>query len=168
MAIIRNQNKNGAKHTEFSIQKILIRHFMSGAKYMVPNMYYTLGEMDMFLLRRSGYAEEFEIKISTSDLRADFKKRRKHQWFANYNRAFVFVSPKIMIPNRFSYVLSDAVDISGIEFPEYAGLYAVHPRTSQLICLTAPKTMHRHKYNWHERVAGSCCHRLLKAYKLRN
>lgn len=166
MGIHLKQNKNGAVHTEFSIQKLLVQQFMSGAKYMVPNMCYNLGEMDMFLLRRSGYAEEFEIKCSTSDLRADFRKKKKHSWLLyNYNTGGL---AKFKSPNRFSYVLGDAVDMSNIVFPEYAGLYVVHPHTSRLVCLTAPKLMHRHKYNWHEKVAGSCSHRLLRAYKLRN
>ena len=174
MGIHLKQNKNGVVHTEFSIQKILVRHFMSGAKYMVPNMYCTLGEMDMFLLRQSGYAEEFEIKCSTSDLRADFKKRRKHQWLANCNLTGSPFSPKMLLPNRFSYVLGPAVKTLKFVFPEYAGLYVVRPyvvmgvlRRYQLICLTAPKLIHKQKCNWHERVATSCCHRLLKAYKLR-
>lgn len=155
------------EHTEYSIQKLLVRNFMSGAKYMVPNMYYDLGEMDMFLLRRSGYAEEFEIKISTSDLRADSKKRSKHSWLAHaYCTGEAAAEHKA--PNRFSYVISNAVDMSNIVLPEYAGLYAVHPTTSRLVCLTSPKTMHRHKYNWCEKVAGSCSHRLLRAYKLRS
>lgn len=134
---------------------------------MVPNMYYRLGEMDIFLLRRSGYAEEFEIKITTSDYRADIKKYRKHGELAR-----VYCSgrahPKFKIPNRFSYVISDAVSISGIELPVYAGLYAVHPITDRLICIAPPKTMHKHKYDWHEKVADSCSHRLLRAYKLRH
>ena len=67
-------------HTEYSIQKLLIHRFMNGACYLVPNLYYRLGEMDLFLLRRSGYAEEFEIKLSTSDLKADAKKLGKHAW----------------------------------------------------------------------------------------
>jgi len=166
MGIYLKQNKNGAEHTEFSIQKILVQNFMSGAAYMVPNMYYDLGEMDMFLLRRSGYAEEFEIKISTSDLRADHKKQAKHSWL-NHTYNTGEAAAKHKVPNRFSYVISDVVDTSNIVLPEYAGLYVVH-NDHYLRCLTRPKTMHRHKYNWCEKVAGSCCHRLLRAYKLRN
>lgn len=129
---------------------------------MVPNMYCTLGEMDMFLLRRSGYAEEFEIKVSTADLRADFKKRRKHGIFLNqYNKV---VQPKYG-PNRFSYVISDDVNIEGIELPTYAGLYVV--RNDKLVCLQSPKLIHKRKWDWHRKVAGSCSHRLLRAYKMR-
>jgi hypothetical protein len=163
MGIRLKQNKNSAAQTEFSIQKILVRHYMSGAKYMVPNMYYGLGEMDMFLLRRSGYVEEFEIKCSTSDLRADFKKR-KHSHFA---QVYCTGKPlKCQIPNRFSYVLGQNVSWVKDWFPEYAGLYVVH--NYYLQCLITPKLMHKQKYNWHEKVAGSCSHRLLKTLKLRN
>lgn len=150
------------EYTEHSIQKLLVHQFIAGAKYMVPNMYCTLGEMDMFLLRRSGYAEEFEIKLSTADLRADFKKRRKHKIMADQYAKIV--EPK-RGPNRFSYVLGP--DVSWVKdwFPEYAGLYVV--RADRLVCLMAPKLIHRQKCNWHEKVAGSCSHRLLRAYKLR-
>jgi len=122
-----------------------------------------LGEMDMFLLRRSGYAEEFEIKVSTSDLRADFKKVCKHRWMKD---SYEGQDTKLYLtPNRFSYVVSDAVKLEGITFPEYAGLYCV--KNDRLICLQSPKLIHKRKLQWYKKVAGSCCHRLLRAYKLR-
>ena len=109
--------------TEYSIQRKLVLHYHKQAKYMVHNMCYALGEMDMFMLRRSGYAEEFEIKCSTSDLRADKNKVRK---FRCLTRAYKDEPDyRYMMPNKFSYVLGPDVKYQDIELPEFAGIFTV-------------------------------------------
>lgn len=50
---------------------------------IVPNCYINFGtsadhECDLIVIKRSGYAEEIEIKMSKSDLKADFKKKHGH------------------------------------------------------------------------------------------
>jgi hypothetical protein len=110
-----------------------------------------LGEMDVFCLRRSGYAEEFEIKISTSDLKADAKKVRKHMAYTDADTN--------IIPNKFSYVLGPDVKYDLTKMPERYGVYVVDGRYMR--CMRSPKFLHKHKYNWDEKVAKSCSWRLL-------
>lgn len=149
-------------HTEQSIQRLLVQQFLSGCRYVVPNIHYQLGEADLLIVRRSGYAEEFEIKTSTSDLRADARKQRKHQQFhlrfSNQN------TRKHMMPNKFSYVLGDKVRYEDFAFPPYAGLYIAR---NGLRCLKSPEFVHKKKYRWECKIATSCSFRLLRAYKLR-
>lgn len=48
---------------------------------VVPNVSYGLGvhECDILKLSKSGYATEYEIKISRADLRKDFEKGHSHE-----------------------------------------------------------------------------------------
>ena len=148
--------------TEFSMQRRLITRYQNQAKYMVHNICYNLGEMDMFLLRRTGYAEEFEIKVTTSDLRADSKKIRKFNRLTNIFESGIGRFQKLCLPNKFSYVLGPEVEWQGIELPEYAGIYTVS--WSGLNCVRNPKFIHKVKQNWDGKVAASCSHRLMRMY----
>ena len=159
MAIIRNQEP--VVHTEHTIQRLLVHRYYSMCKYLVPNIHYQLGEADLLIVRRSGYVEEFEIKTSTADLKADVRKIRKHNQFqlrfeGNHTK-------KYMIPNKISYVISPNVNYSTFEFPVYAGLYIAD---RGLRCIKSPDFVHKIKYDWSKKVAGSCSFRLLKVLKL--
>lgn len=60
----------------------IARHFGIRQHIIVPNISWGLHgmhECDMFLIKKSGYCIEVEIKISKSDLLADFKKGHHHQ-----------------------------------------------------------------------------------------
>lgn len=148
-------------HTEYSIQKLLIHKYRGNTQYLVPNMYYQLGEMDLFMLRRSGYAEEFEIKISTSDLKADAKKLGKHSWLQSMFKDRTCGS--IAAPNRFSYVIGPNVSFVWDWLPSYAGIYRAHDHYIE--CMKVGPLIHKNKLNWDAKVAGSCSGRLLHAYK---
>ena len=148
-------------HTEHTIQRLLVHRYYSGCKYLIPNLYYQLGEADLLIIRRSEYSEEFEIKITTSDLRADLRKVRKHQYLLmrfNSNHARQY-----MVPNKLSYVLSKDVKYEDFNFPPYAGIYIAN---RGLRCIRDPKFIHKEKYKWDIRIATSCSFRLLKALKL--
>lgn len=150
----------GNVETEYSIQRRLVKKYANQAVYMVHNMCYQLGEMDMFLLRRTGYSEEFEIKISTADLNHDKKKVRK---FNTLQNAFTGKPDyRFMMPNKFSYVLGPHVNYGKFEFPEYAGIYAINEYG--LICVRNPKFVYKTKYNWDSKVAASCAHRLMRRH----
>ena len=154
-------NQKSIIHTEQTIQRLLVLQFYSNCKYIVPNIHCILGEADLLIVRRSGYAEEFEIKTSTSDLRADLKKQRKHQQMLL--RANNQNTRRYMMPNKFSYVLSDKVNYKDFAFPPYAGIYIAR---SGLRCLKIPEFIHKKKYKWERKIAASCSFRLLKAYDL--
>jgi len=60
----------------------IARHFGFRANYIVPNISWGAGlhECDMLVINcKTGVATEIEIKISISDLKADFKKRHGHR-----------------------------------------------------------------------------------------
>lgn len=61
------------KFTEFLIQKALFRNFRSH-RFRFTNVYFFENESDFLSFLPSGYCYEFEIKISRSDFKADFKK----------------------------------------------------------------------------------------------
>lgn len=64
--------------TEQSIQRRL-NHFFASWKYNVDGLYVFEWESDKLIWTKSGYIYEFEIKISRSDFKNDFKnKKEKH------------------------------------------------------------------------------------------
>ena len=72
-------------------------------------------ECDIISVTKSGYAQEFEIKRTLADYRADFNKKRKHKWLkANHGN----------IPSRFWYVIN-GFDLRPDDVPEYAGLIKI-------------------------------------------
>lgn len=143
-------------HTEQSIQGLLYHQFAAASKYMAPNIHCNLGEADLLIVRRSGYAEEFEIKISTSDLQADLRKQRKHQQFLLRFRGEN--TRRYMMANKFSYVLSNEVKYRDFPFPPYAGIYIAH---HGLRCIKPAEVIHKRKYRWERKIAASCGHRLV-------
>jgi hypothetical protein len=80
------------KITAQDIEVVLARHFNYRANIIVPNVSWGLGlryEADLVVLRKSGYADEIEIKVTASDIKADLKKKVQHDsaffrrlWFA--------------------------------------------------------------------------------------
>lgn len=109
---------------EKTVQQDLFSHFSKRSAIMIPNFSPSFtpakpvkwGECDVFQITKSMYWVEFEIKLSVSDFRADFKKVKKH-------RALAERAPNI--PRRFWYVMPDIIadKVEG-EIPEYAGLLA--------------------------------------------
>lgn len=92
---------------------IRLMDFAKGHDYdiAIPNFYFGAYEMDLFVLKKSGYVVEYEIKISRSDFFADFKKERKHIGLVNGKSRC----------NRFYYVVPKEL-VSKSEVPKYAGL----------------------------------------------
>lgn len=79
MGIRRNiANTKSEPLTEQSIQQRL-NHFFASWKYNVDGLYVFQWESDKLIWTKSGYIYEFEIKISRSDFKNDFKhKKEKH------------------------------------------------------------------------------------------
>lgn len=77
----RLSTQNGMKTeelTEQSIQKRL-NHFFASHKYKADGLYVFSWESDKLIWTKAGYIYEFEIKISRSDFKNDFKhKHEKH------------------------------------------------------------------------------------------
>jgi len=88
--ICRGDQENGTKAmTSKQIQHALFDQFGNASKLMIPN--YTPAhwfECDLIRVTKAGYLEEFEIKISVADFKADAKKgpsERDKQYYQSFD-----------------------------------------------------------------------------------
>lgn len=136
------------KFTEEYIQRKLNGFFvMNTQKYVIENLYVFSWESDKLIETRSGLIYEYEIKVSRSDYKNDFKnKKDKHvilegkeehiPSYEEYKKRFAHYGSDISDkyyrtenfkkPNYFYYAVPEGmIDIS--EVPSYAGLIYVLP-----------------------------------------
>ena len=114
-----------------------------GQPYIIPNVSWSWSrwEADSISITKSGYVHEYEIKVTLSDFRHDFLKR-KHLTFQRRYAATRGV------PNYFWYVAPEkAVPIC---IPDYAGLIIVEPLnkmelTPELVWVKKAKKIHNEK-----------------------
>ena len=102
--------------TSNEIEICLANHFGYRQNQIVPNVSYGLGlhEVDLLIVSKSGYCTEIEIKVSISDLKADFKKEHHHK------------SKKI---KYFYYAIPEELKEKALPLiPEHAGLIVVKHR----------------------------------------
>jgi len=92
---------------------------------ILRNFYLGSYEMDVMLLKKSGYITEFEIKISRSDFFNDFKKNR---WGENKHEC---IGKGIGSSNRFMFVVPKGM-VSVSEVPKHAGLAYYEPFNNPL------------------------------------
>jgi hypothetical protein len=111
------------KLNEKNIQQSIFDHILEkGRRWIIPNIYFFTNESDILAELMSGYLEEYEIKISKSDFKHDFKKK-KHKLFEKLMKKDKRVR-KNSTPNYFSFVVpKDLISIDDV--PDYAGLYYV-------------------------------------------
>lgn len=91
------------------IELVLANHFGYRHNLIVPNVSWGIfhhQEVDVLILRPSGYAVEIEIKVSVSDVKRDLDKHHAHNsrlvrqtWFAMPDTIANKATP--MIPDRF-------------------------------------------------------------------
>jgi len=100
--------------TERNIQRALYWRHRGGCQIMLPNYTpFVWQECDLFIVLKSGYSIEYEIKLSAADFRADFRKS-KHDVLRNP------VATRF-VPTRFFYAVPEGL-VSVDDIPEYAGL----------------------------------------------
>lgn len=83
--------------TTIEIEEAVARKFGVRTNIIVPNVSWGLQgmhECDLFVIKMSGYAVEVEIKISKSDLLADFKKGHNHKDRQNRIKEFYYAMPE--------------------------------------------------------------------------
>lgn len=136
------------RFTEEYIQRKLNGFFaMSTQKYVLENLYVFKWESDKFIETRSGLIYEFEIKVSRSDYKNDFKhKQDKHvilegkeehiPSYEKYKKRFAhyggdisdkhYRTENFKKPNYFYYAVPEGM-IDASEVPSYAGLVYVLP-----------------------------------------
>ena len=147
--------------SEIIYQTLRGQYYWRQNKYVVENCFVlNQWEADFFVVTKSGYGLEFEVKVSRSDFFADKKKELKHLTLStkkmhgshqvNENGKLVTkikeMDIPLAIPNRFSYVTPIDL-IKPEEVPEYAGLFYVS-EYNQLIVKKQPPYLHREKLNY--------------------
>lgn len=111
------------------IELAIMKEFDFRQNLIVPNVSNMMGivpfETDMLVLTKSNYAYGFEIKISKSDLKADFKKPQ-HE---NFDKPHPYSGKKGLDRyyskfKHFSYVVPEHLKDCALELiPEFCGLY---------------------------------------------
>lgn len=115
--------------TERQIQRMLVRtKFDCRRNIVVPNCCrFTYGEADLIVVRKSGWVDEVEIKVSKADYRREFKtKDIKHGVMrGDYQMECGY---EYMSCKRFWFAMPLAL-AQGLleEMPAYAGLIGVRP-----------------------------------------
>ncbi len=148
------------------MQMSFYRANLTRYELLAPNVFIDYkGEMDIFAMRKSGYVDEIEIKISKSDFNADFKKtilvnnseydyRKFIEFRAKGLDASKYESHKKLlkhqllesgelISNRFSFLLPEHL-VDSCEIPDYAGLY-VYRKTGYVRELKPAPLLHKKK-----------------------
>lgn len=125
-----------SKITSKVLQKAFYVANQQRFEMVAPNIYldWQFNEMDIFALRKSGYVDEIEVKVSKSDFLADFKKTVKVEgalietsWGRPYNIMEDKLKHKALVEglchcNRFSFLIPEDL-VEKCEIPDYAGIY---------------------------------------------
>ena len=117
---------------------------------------YGLQECDVISISKSDYIYEYEVKISRSDFKADFKKP-KHNLITE--KKFIKETKKetfYLVPNYFYFVVPENL-ITVEEIPEYAGLMYVNEKGGYDIIKKAPII---HKTKASNEFIRALCHQL--------
>ena len=124
-----NLNNMDKPTTCLDIELAIMREFDWRQNIIVPNISNMMGvvafETDMLVLTKAGYATGFEIKVSKSDLMADFKKPQHTQMneFRNGRTGYERYWGKFKyffyaVPEKLT---NDALNV----IPNFCGLYAL-------------------------------------------
>lgn len=146
------------------MQAAFYRHTFQRYELLVPNafMHYT-SEMDLVGLRKSGFIDEVEIKVSVQDFKADFRKTAGVEGKASYWPCFLSGGrssypltvhwPKHEaiqegeLTNYFSFLLTDEIADKCV-IPEHAGLYIARRDRDSVVRVREVKSaprLHRRK-----------------------
>lgn len=110
-------------------------------------------ECDVFRISKTDMVYEYEIKISESDFKADFKKNRRKRVkgkLITEKKHDIIVSGERT--NYFSFVVEKSLahladDVSGLY-----GFYVVDLETKKCICMRRPKKLHGKKFGSWKRL----------------
>ncbi|ATI17470.1 hypothetical protein AP1_0043 [Aeromonas phage AP1] len=163
MAIIRKEQDREVKEklTESDIQGYFGTYFPMQKKYdlIVPNCFYTHDlEADLLAFRKSGFRDEFEIKISRADFKNDVKKMVKiwperdngRRYKADLEEMTKYEAlEKGRLLNYFWYIVPHGL-ITPEEIPTFAGLMYIetvnrHNQKYQFRVIKDAKRLHGNK-----------------------
>lgn len=178
--------KGNIKITSLEIQAAIYQlRIRNGHAEIMPNFTpYNWFECDVLSFTSAGYMHEYEIKVSRSDFKADFKKEtriRNPKWARGSSEEPLFLDKRkhhllearcLDSPNYFWFVTPEnLLDIGDI--PEYAGWMEVYPSlrggTVTQILRPAPK-LHSTKPSSkiRDRIKENSFYRYQQAYFIDN
>lgn len=133
MAIKGNRMSKIPKLTTAEMEVSIAKFYDIRKHIIVPNLSWGfdgMHECDMFIVRRSGYAFEVEIKRSKADLLTDFKKGHNHVDKKNRIVQLYYAIPKELlksceehIPEQFGIIIVEKYKSSDGSFRDYASLH---------------------------------------------
>lgn len=94
------------KITTLDMEVSIAKHFGIRQHIIVPNLSWGFfnHECDLYFVRKSGFGFEIEIKISKSDLLADFKKKHNHVDKQNRIVQLYYAIPKELLEKCEEYI----------------------------------------------------------------
>jgi hypothetical protein len=104
------------------------------ANKVFPNVYIGCFEADIMELTKSGYAVEYEVKITRSDFLNDAKKQKFYETQPPKSKYEILQEDKRV--NRFYYIVPEGL-IAEPEIPEFAGL--IYARKGVVGCYSLEK-----------------------------
>jgi hypothetical protein len=136
---------------------------------MAPNIVLPFGEADFLLVTWAGVAYEYEIKTSRQDFKNDLKKDR------NAAYSVIFMDKKSiggLVPNYFTYIIADGVNVTRDDIPPHAGAYFVGSEKyaygvgpyNDFSIIKPQKRMHPEKLDWTLFMAKSLSYRYATKY----
>ena len=143
------------------------RNFSTTYEIAIPNCFTQHdNEADLFFIRKSGFCDEIEIKVSRSDFLADKTKRvhyrpcENDEWdwegkfeFAPYTKPKYEALVGGFMTNYFWFAIKEGIaDIS--EIPTFAGLIIVKP-DGKIKVAKQPDRLHRNKLDFQQRYKFS-------------
>lgn len=144
--------------TARDLQLAFYKHTVQRYEIVAPNIHldWQFNEMDILGLRRSGYVDEVEIKLTRSDFLADFKKKVKvkdgkieivpghfHTNFVDTPKHDA-VKQGLAHCNYFSFLMPESL-ADKCEIPEYAGLYIYKERSNWIVEVKKAPLLHKRK-----------------------
>ena len=109
-------------------QRGLRSFYRTRYQLMVPNAHWYENELDLACVRQSGYLDEFEIKLSRSDFKADFNKTSRYRsadgssnWKRKPGNKHEMLQAGDAFPNFFYFVLKEGI-ATPEEIPKQYGL----------------------------------------------
>lgn len=103
--------------------------------------YFFAGELDVISVNKSCYVNEFEVKVSRADFKADAKKGKWWTYNAALNGSAVAMP---YAPNYFTYVCPEGL-IKEDDLKTYQGL--IYIVDGQPVVIRKPKLIHKHKHD---------------------
>ncbi|MBN8573900.1 MAG: hypothetical protein J0M05_08295 [Candidatus Kapabacteria bacterium] len=137
------------------IELAIMEMFDFRQNLIVPNvsnmMRLVAFETDMLVLTKSGYAHGFEIKVSKSDLKADFSKDH-HAQFNVMKNGKTGLERFYSKFKYFSYAVPSELKEYALELiPDFCGLYVYDkpelPKQPKFYCARKPKKLFDYKWS---------------------